>query len=56
MDKSEIRARERKVDKKKKNNNGQGKYSSKHIRQYEEMLEWKKINNRKKGSKSRQIK
>ena len=51
--KSEVTQRERKLTKRIKNNDSTGKYSSKHIRNYEEMQKWKKVNNSKQGSKSR---
>ena len=37
-------------------NDTTGKYSSKHIRQKEELMQWKKKNNSNKGSKSRHLK
>lgn len=52
----EFSTRERKNMKSKKINDTTGKYSSKHIRQKEELIEWKKKNNTYKGSKSRHIK
>ena len=53
-DKYDITQRERKNYKKTKAQSS-SKYSSKHIRNYEELMNWKKNNNRSKGSKSRHI-
>jgi len=52
----EFSTRERKNLKSKKMNDTTGKYSSKHIRQKEELMQWKKKNNSNKGSKSRHLK
>ena len=54
--KMELSSRERKNMKSKKMNDTTGKYSTKHIRQKEELMEWKKKNNSSKGSKSRHLK
>lgn len=51
-DKSEISTRERKIMSRNKKNDSTGKYSSRHIRNYEELILWKKKNNQKCGSKS----
>lgn len=53
--KAEMTSRERKMLNKAKNNNFTN-YSSKHIRNKEELIKWKKTNNSSKGSKSRHIK
>ena len=54
-DKSEISTRERKILSRNKKHDSTGKYSSRHIRNYEELMSWKKKNNQKSGSKSRHI-
>lgn len=54
--KSEITSRERKTINRNKINDPSGKYSSKHIRQKEELMRWKKKNNSNKGGKSRHVK
>lgn len=51
--KAELTTRERKMFNSAKKNNITGKYSSKHIRNQEELMKWKKRNNAAKGSKSR---
>ena len=48
--------RERKTSSNKKTNDTTGMFSNKNITCKNEQLEWKKKNNRKKGSKSRHIK
>lgn len=53
--KAETTSRDRKMTNRAKKNDVTGKYSSKHIRNHEEMLRWKKRNNSAKGSKSRHI-
>ena len=49
-------SRERKMTRMTKNNDITGKYSSKHIRNHEELMRWKKRNNSAKGGKSRHSK
>ena len=53
--KNQYTSRERKQIKSKKTNDTTGKYSSKHIRNMEELIKWNKKNNAKKGGKSRHI-
>ena len=55
-DKYDTTNRERKTIRQRKNNSKDNMYSSKHIRNYQELLEWKKRNNHSKGGKSRHIK
>ena len=54
--KSEMTSRERKTTSSAKKNDNTGKYSSKHIRNHEELMRWKKRNNSAKGGKSRHSK
>lgn len=54
--KAEMTSRERKLRSTAKNNDLTGKYSSKHIRNQEELKRWKKHNNSTKGGKSRHSK
>uniref|UniRef100_A0A6C0AXE5 Uncharacterized protein n=1 Tax=viral metagenome TaxID=1070528 RepID=A0A6C0AXE5_9ZZZZ len=56
QNKQSLSNRERKHSKRAKHNDTTGKYSSKHIRNQEELIKWKKINNQKCGGKSRHIK
>ena len=51
--KAELTSRERKIYSSGKKNNLTGKFSSKHIRNKEELMKWKKRNNASKGGKSR---
>ena len=53
--KFEFTDRERKYFGKFKKKNSDHIYSSKHIREYEKLVEWSKRNNQQKGSKSRHI-
>jgi len=54
--KAEMTSRERKMTSNAKKNDLTGKYSSKHIRNKEELMLWKKRNNSAKGGKSRHSK
>ena len=55
--KNEFTSRERKIMRTQpKKNDVTGKYSSKHIRNKEELMRWKKRNNSAKGGKSRHSK
>ena len=54
--KAEMTSRERKMKTAAKKNDNTGKYSSKHIRNQQEMMQWKKRNNSQKGGKSRHVK
>lgn len=54
--KAEMSSRERKMTNSAKKNDLTGKYSSKHIRNHEELMRWKKRNNSAKGGKSRHSK
>ena len=54
--KAETTSRERKTSSNSKKNDVTGKYSSKHIRNQEELMRWKKRNNSAKGGKSRHSK
>lgn len=54
--KAEMTSRERKMTTSAKKNDLTGKYSSKHIRNHEELMRWKKRNNSAKGGKSRHSK
>ena len=56
QNKQSLSNRERKHSKRAKHNDTTGKYSSKHIRNQEELIKWNKINNQKCGGKSRHIK
>ncbi len=55
QNKNEITPRQRKQIKRVKYNDTTGKYSSKHIRNQEELATWKKKNSVKTGGKSRHI-
>ena len=54
--KADMTSRERKMSSNSKKNDVTGKYSSKHIRNQEELMRWKKRNNSAKGGKSRHSK
>ena len=54
--KADMTSRERKMTSTAKKNDLTGKYSSKHIRNQEEFMRWKKRNNSSKGGKSRHSK
>lgn len=54
--KAEMTSRERKMISSAKKNDLTGKYSSKNIRNHEELMRWKKRNNSAKGGKSRHSK
>ena len=54
--KGEMTSREHKMISSAKKNDLTGKYSSKHIRNHEELMRWKKRNNSAKGGKSRHSK